>query len=308
VHKSPQNLGCDKLMLVKVDIRDDNDSGSSTRRLIDMQKQWGKARLSSRASARRTRGLPNRTDAGRELATSEVAAHTTGSAPRSLLCLANWRLTKRRRLRAMGTSVTWKSPRRAAFLASTGVVILAVTLTCCSEPTDAGPNPDETSSSSAPTSSPRSTEPSWEDGYTAKQLATYQEALARWTEFESRSEPIYAVGKATPAAKALFEAYYPAPVWQAKFQALEAYERGGVRTDGLPTVLWSKAASITANSATIRQCVDYSTVKTTQDGKTLDPPTGSQLRELHLSRPEGFDFLIYQETFRFKGEIKPCEP
>lgn len=188
------------------------------------------------------------------------------------------------------------------------VVLISMVLASCSDDTEPAPIPDSTSSTSESTVVPTDDEPSWEDDYTDKQLATYEDALARWTEYETKSEAIYAAGKATAEAEELFKEYYPSPVWESKFQALQAYERGNVRTDGLPTVRWSKATKVTENSATIRQCVDYTSVQTTQDGKRLDAPAEPQVRDIHLSKPGGHDFLIYQETFRFKGEVKPCKP
>ena len=186
-------------------------------------------------------------------------------------------------------------------------MLMSMFLAACSGSADPAPIPDPTSSPSEPAVSPTDNEPSWEDDYTDKQLATYQDALARWTEYETKSEDIYATGKATAQAEALFKEYYPSPIWQSKFQVLQGYEQVRARSEGLPIVHWSKATSITKTSTTIRQCVDYSPVKRTQAGEPVDRPDPKpQLRDIHLSKPAGYDWLIYQETSRFKGEIRSC--
>ena len=189
------------------------------------------------------------------------------------------------------------------------VVFMSMVLASCSDDAEPAPIPDSTSSTSEPTLVPTDDEPPWEDDYTDKQLATYEDALARWTEFEAKSEAIYAAGKATAEAEALFKEYYPSPIWQSKFQVLQGYEQVRARSEGLPIVHWSKATSITNTSTTIRQCVDYSPVKRTQAGEPVDRPDPKpQLRDIHLSKPAGYDWLIYQETSRFKGEIRSCTP
>ena len=62
-----------------------------------------------------------------------------------------------------------------------------------------GDEPEATPSSSStpPSQSPSPTEPSptetaWQDKYTDAQLGAYEEALARYQEYETRSEPIWA--------------------------------------------------------------------------------------------------------------------
>lgn len=189
------------------------------------------------------------------------------------------------------------------------VVLMSMVLASCSDDTEPAPIPDSTSSTSEPTVVPTDDEPSWEDDYTDKQLATYEGALARWTEYETKSEAIYAAGKATAEAEELFKEYFPSPVWQSKFKELQGYERGKVRIEGVPTVLWSKALSVTAGSAAIRQCVDFSPVTATQAGEPVERPEPKpQVREINLSMPKGYDWLIYQQATRFDGKPKRCEP
>ena len=65
---------------------------------------------------------------------------------------------------------------------------------------------------------------------------------------------------------------------------------------------------------TIRQCVDWKEVTTTQHDKPTKPIASRQvpvLREISLSKPEGYDWLIYAliDTPGAGGKKdKPCDP
>jgi hypothetical protein len=177
---------------------------------------------------------------------------------------------------------------------------------------DEDPSGDSTNGavSSTPSLSPTD-EPEWRDEYTETQLAAYEEALDRWMTYEQRSESIYSRGLATPAAEELFKEYFSSPLWQDKFEELQTFEQVEVTIEGVPEVYWSKALEVTAGakSVMIQQCVDYTTVITTQWGKEIARSKPKpQLRTLYLSRPQGYDWLIYGVTELVKGKARPCTP
>jgi hypothetical protein len=86
---------------------------------------------------------------------------------------------------------------RAGWLAA--VVIAGSVLTGCSD-SDGDADSSSESSSGSPTGSASPTD-SWRSEYDDEQLAAYEAALGRWDEYETKSEPIWAAGKATPAAE-----------------------------------------------------------------------------------------------------------
>lgn len=182
---------------------------------------------------------------------------------------------------------------------------------------DEEPQADPTdSTTSASPSEPTSSAPpsdAWKKEYTKKQLKAYQDALDRWEEYEARSEPIWSKGKATEAAADLFKEYFPSPNWQGQYRRLAAYEQSDVHIDGTPGIYWSKAKSITKNglSVEINQCVDYTKVKGTQRGKPTKPISWQQkpqLRTISLSKPKGYDWLIYGVIDASSGKDRPCTP
>jgi predicted small lipoprotein YifL len=181
-------------------------------------------------------------------------------------------------------------------------VALTGALTACGDNDKPDPIPDSESSTTS-TSSPTeptetaTTPPPWEDDYTPKQLQAYEAALQRWDSYEQRSEPIWAAGKATPVAEALFKEYFPSPQWQFYNERLADYEQVKVLVKGLATVYWSRPKLITKNALTveIEQCVDYSSIKVTQYGKEVGSTTAKpRLRTIQLAMPKGYDWLIYK--------------
>lgn len=179
---------------------------------------------------------------------------------------------------------------------------LTATLAACGEDEDPDAIPESTPNSSSPTPTEPSetqTTPSWEDDYTPEQLRLYEAALQRFESYEQRSEPIWAEGKATATARALFEEYFPSPLWQTYQSRLESYEQVVLTIEGSASVYWSKATSITKDSVTIEQCVDYTSIKAYQDGELVEPEpwaTEPRLRTIDLSKPEGYNWLIYTLT------------
>ncbi|WP_341925127.1 hypothetical protein [Nocardioides psychrotolerans] len=197
-------------------------------------------------------------------------------------------------------------------------VLIALLGTAACGGGDDEPEATPSSSSTPTTQSPSPTEPSptetaWQDKYTDAQLAGYEDALSRYQEYVTRSEPIWAEGKATDRAEALFKQYYPSPLWQGQDQLLLSYEQGGVTRTGLADVYWSEAKSISnsGRSVVINQCVDYGPIITEQNGKEADRPAWAlkpNLRTITLEKPEGYDWLIYGVVDASSGEARPCTP
>ena len=179
------------------------------------------------------------------------------------------------------------------------------------EPTDA--RTSATPTPTEPTSTePTPTEPAWQKNYTQEQVKTYNAALARWESYETRSEPMWAAGKATTRAEAFFKQYFPSPLWQKELERLRLYAANDVAVSGVPTVYWSKPTLVTKNNLNveIQQCVDFSDVVTTQDGEQVEGnkwTTTPHLRVISLSKPEGYDWLIYSYGDP-EGKKKKCTP
>lgn len=200
--------------------------------------------------------------------------------------------------------------------AATATVALLATTTACGGGDD---EPEATPSSSTPTTQspsptePSSTETAWQDKYTEAQLDAYEAALSRYKEYETRSEPIWADGKATDRAEALFKQYFPSPLWQGQDRLLSSYEQGGVTRTGLADVYWSRAKSISDSglSVVVNQCVDYGPIITEQNGKEAERPAWAlkpNLRTISLEKPEGSDWLIYGVVDASSGKARPCTP
>lgn len=195
------------------------------------------------------------------------------------------------------------------------VALLATTSACvgADDEPKATPSSSSTYTSSSPSPiEPSPTETAWQDKYTEAQLDAYQAALSRYQEYETRSEPIWAEGKATDRAGALFKQYFPSPLWQGRLRTLSQYEQVDVQIEGVPDVYWSRAKSIsvTGKSVVIDQCVDYTTVSVTQRGEPAPPVKWQQkpnLRTITLEKPEGFDWLVYGVIDASSGKARPCD-
>ncbi len=209
-------------------------------------------------------------------------------------------------------------------LTVTVLSVLAISTAACAggddpetSPTDA-PTSSATEGTSEPTTDPTpTTDPdAWRTKFSPAQLEAYDTARQRWETYESRSEPIWAEGKATPAAEKLFKEYFPHPIWMDQFEQLETYEQYEVQIAGTPDVLWSRAKSIgdASGEVEIEQCVDYRSTTTTQNGEATKPIESRQkpvLREITMIKPKGYDWLIYaiNATPGAGGKKdKPCDP
>ena len=202
--------------------------------------------------------------------------------------------------------------RRIVVAAS--VFVLGALLAACGGEDDS-PRSTDPGASESPTEStePTSTTPPWESKYTSAQLDAYEAALARWEAYEHRSEPIWAEGRATDRAEALFKQYFPSPLWETYYNRLQSYEAAKVKIEGTPGVYWSQPHSISRNglSVELQQCVDYTAGTTTQNGKEAAVPgwvKKPNLRTISLSKPKGYDWLIYSVTDASAGKARPCKP
>ena len=118
--------------------------------------------------------------------------------------------------------------------------------------------------------------PAWESKYTAKELAIYREAVQRAAAYESKAQPIWAAGKATRAAKALFEDNLL--TWQLDWADLQSYEKQGIQIARAPKVLSTEPESIKlldkgAAETKLRRCVDATDLGGTINGKPLNEGT-----------------------------------
>lgn len=204
-------------------------------------------------------------------------------------------------------------------IAAGAALSATLALAGCSDNAEPTPTTEGTPSESV-VRSPTPTEPtvpSWEKKFTEAELDAYHAALQRWSDYEAKAEPIWAAGKATPAAEDLFKQYWEDPAWRALFGRLASYEEVEVTIKGTPEVLWSKPIKIVAEhgtgSVTIRQCIDYSPVSGIQRGEPIQQVASRQRpvqRELFLSRAKGHPWLIFEERDKpgNGGKDLPCKP
>lgn len=182
---------------------------------------------------------------------------------------------------------------------------LLLTAGCGGSDPDPRPTPSITST---PTQTP--TNPTWESKFNHEQIAAYEAALARFTEYETRAEPIWATGKATAAAEAVFKEYWVA--WPVKLNTLRAYEANGLAISGIAKVLSSEPARIDVKSAAarvvIKQCVDPSTISVTRNGEP-QKPSGHEpyIRTLTLDRGRSGPFKVSSvQDITNSQKVKPC--
>jgi len=192
------------------------------------------------------------------------------------------------------------------------VTLAGLTLTSACQ-SDAGPEPlppAESSTTAAVTPRPSPTQPAgWESKYTPRQLRSYEAALRRYEEYETKSERIWRVGRATPQTERFFKKYFFA--WANQQRLLALYERNEVQIHGTPAVLRSEptrvAVSDEGESVTIKQCVDFNASHTVQYGKeTKKLSKKPQVRIVTLSRfnrPEALWRMSSIKTFQGK---RPC--
>jgi hypothetical protein len=196
--------------------------------------------------------------------------------------------------------------------------MLSLGSAACSEAEDEDPGAASGSASPFPSASPTALEPTpaelaWQDNFTSAQLDAYNDALAQFESYETRTEPIWAQGKVTSRAEALFKQYFPSPIWQGYLRRLRTYQQVDVQIDGLADIYWSKAKSISAGgrSVVVEQCVDYTTISTTQRGSQAEPVDWQllpNLRTINLEQPGGNDWLIYGIEDATSGKARPCTP
>jgi hypothetical protein len=194
------------------------------------------------------------------------------------------------------------------------VVTLAglVFTSACQNDSGAEPLPSATNSSTTAAATPRpipTRAPDWESRYTPRQLRAYEAALRRFQEYETRSEPIWAAGKANAQTERFFKMYFLD--WFNQQRLLTTYEDNEIRLFGLGRTVSSRptrvAISDEGESVTIKQCVDFNTTRTTQHGKETEKFTRKpQVRAIVLSRynrPEAPWIITHLKTSLGK---RPC--
>lgn len=156
------------------------------------------------------------------------------------------------------------------------IACIALGLSGCSDTPEADPAPEAIEATPTVSSSPTPTaDPDgWRAKYRSTELEAYDAALGRWKEYESRSEPIWAKGKATPTAQELFKEYWTA--WAPMFIRLQDYEKNGLAVSGTAKVLTSKASLIDLSGqkrVVIKQCIDPAPITVTEHGEADAPTT-----------------------------------
>jgi hypothetical protein len=192
-------------------------------------------------------------------------------------------------------------------------VLAALTFAVAACGSDDDPRPLPAPTSTPPSSSPSpTTTPAWESKYTSEQIQAYNEALARWETYEQRAEPIWAKGKVTPAAEALFKEYWVA--WAVPLNTLQTYQQNGLAVSGVAHVLSSVPASIDLESATasvvIKQCIDPASISVTKDGEA-QASSGQKpyVRTITLDRAADRPFLVggFKDITNSK-KVSRCAP
>lgn len=201
--------------------------------------------------------------------------------------------------------------RRKVFITA-GVMLacLSLGLTGCQNDNQPDPIPEATETTSPVASETTEPTPSWEGKYNEKEVQAYKDALARWEEYETRSEPIWAKGKATPAAQELFKEYWS--TWAPVFLRLQTYEENGLAVSGTADVLTSKASLIDLTGqkrVIIKQCVDPSPITVSENGK--DDPPGKQspyIRTITLDQvaTTGLFMIGGVKDITTMKKVKPC--
>ena len=145
--------------------------------------------------------------------------------------------------------------------------VCSLVLVGCGNSSDAPPR-----SSAPPKSTTTTPPPAWESKYIAKELAVYREAVQRVEAYEAKSQPIYAAGKATKAAKEMFQDNLLS--WQSEWAQLQSYEKKRIKIARGPVALSSGAKSIKllkggAASVELTRCTDQTDLGGTMNGEPL---------------------------------------
>lgn len=168
-------------------------------------------------------------------------------------------------------------PSRVA-LASFLVVACAA---CSQNGASPTPSPSSSPTTSAP-SAPTSSVPPELSGYSEKERAAYQKAVAAYDAFTKRNDRFYAAGQTTVAAKRFYQRY--AVDWSTAWGNLAQVANNNVTVTGSTKTVWTKPRSIELSGPggdviVLRRCLDESGRVVTQNGKKLDQP---QFKEPHV--------------------------
>jgi hypothetical protein len=142
----------------------------------------------------------------------------------------------------------------------------------------------------------------WEKKFTQRQLNAYDAALARYQRYNELSDDIYRKGKDTPQARAVLKEYNL--LWQRDIVTLgETFDKGGVRQEVPPRLLWSYARSVKPTEVIFLQCVDFSRMRYTQNGKVLRNKPKHPITPVIVSmtKPTNRDWMVVAERLRDKA-------
>lgn len=158
-------------------------------------------------------------------------------------------------------------PRTSTTRLLVTVAVLSAALAAGCNGSDGPPKP-----TNSPSGSPTSAAPEWESKYNDKELAVYREAVQRVEAYEAKTQPIWAEGKASKAAKELFQDNLLA--WQPTFAQLQSFEKQGIKVARRPEPLSTEAKSIKllkGNEASVEltRCTDQTDLGGTMNGEPL---------------------------------------
>jgi hypothetical protein len=173
-------------------------------------------------------------------------------------------------------------------LLAASTVLLASVAACGDDPPESTPNPStsptESNTDPGEPTSPTSP-PAWQAKYSDAEIRAFEDAVNRLAAYEREAQPIWAKGKYTPEAEALFRRYFTTAPTQ--LQLLRDAERGGVQIKGQTTVLSSRPARLRVSkrgaSTTVEQCVDETTSRLFQDGERVPEAHVPQLRTIVMT-------------------------
>ena len=165
-------------------------------------------------------------------------------------------------MRNMGNSRHVTLTRRFVMTA-----VCSLLLVGCGNSSDAPPR-----SSAPPKSTTTTPPPAWESNYTAGELAIYREAVQRVEAYEAKSQPIYAAGKATKAAKEIFQDNLLS--WQSEWAQQQSYDKKRIKIARGPVALSTEAKSIKllkddAASVELTRCTDQTDLGGTMNSEPL---------------------------------------
>ena len=181
------------------------------------------------------------------------------------------------------------------------VFLGSATLAGC-DGSDGDTSPTATQSSPVPTAE----SPAWERKYDAAELEFYREAIQRADAYEIKVQPVWAAGKATQAAKELFQDNLL--TWRVAWARLNTYEKQGIQIARAPKVLSSEAESVkllsgVAGETKILRCVDATDLGGTINGEPLQEGTTEPVVQQITAVRDNAGAWLFSD---FDTTDKPC--